>query len=216
MKLLLVDDHTLFLEGLQNLLSTHGLEVVGMARDGFEAVEKARALKPDLILMDIRMPRCDGLYATRLIKAEQPDCKIVILTTSAEDGDLFEAIKSGACGYLIKTVQPNDFISYLSAVLRDEAVVSPELAGVLLREFKRQAERLEPNGEKEELTPRQREVLEMIVTGMQYKEVGTALHVSENTVKYHMREILQRLHARNRDEVVAYALRHRLIGNAPD
>jgi DNA-binding NarL/FixJ family response regulator len=101
---LLVDDHHLLLEGLQNLLAAHGVDVVGLAHDGLEAVERARALRPDVILMDIRMPRCDGLEATRRIRAEMPEACIVILTTSDEDEDLFEAIKSGARGYLLKSM----------------------------------------------------------------------------------------------------------------
>ena len=102
MNVLLVDDHRLLLEGLQNLLTAHGVSVVGLAYDGLEAVEQARALRPDVILMDIRMPRCDGLEATRRIRAENPEARIVMLTTSDEDEDLFEAIKSGAIGYLLK------------------------------------------------------------------------------------------------------------------
>src|SRR3990172_3170228 len=144
LRVMLVDDHPLFLEGLQNLLTARGIQVVGSARDGLEALENARRLKPDLILMDVRMPRCDGLAATRLIKAEQPDCKIVMLTTSSEEADLFEAIKSGACGYLLKTLEAEPFLSYLSGVMRGEAALSRELAAALLSEFARQARAEEP------------------------------------------------------------------------
>ncbi|MBC7235662.1 MAG: response regulator transcription factor, partial [Chloroflexi bacterium] len=111
MKVLLVDDHALFLEGMQNLLTSRGIDVVGIARDGLEALAQARALRPDVILMDVRMPRCDGLAATRLIKAELPEAQIVMLTTSDEDEDLFEAIRSGASGYLLKSLNAPDFFA---------------------------------------------------------------------------------------------------------
>ncbi len=235
MKILLADDHSLFLEGLQNLLRAGGYEVVGAASDGSEALQLARKLLPDLILMDVRMPVCNGLEATRLIQAELPEIKIVMLTTSSDDADLFEALKSGASGYLLKNLKPNVLFSYLEGLARGEAPLSRELSAHLLAEFTRQAVAIEkPNlthktpdiGEATkpstsikpgmetathtldmELTPRQRQVLEMIAQGLSYKEAGTALHVSENTVKYHMGEILQRLHAKNREQVVAYALR---------
>lgn len=231
MKILIADDHSLFAEGLQNLLQAGKHDVAGIACDGFEALRLARSLHPDLILMDVRMPNCNGLEATRLIKAELPDIQIVMLTTSDEDTDLFEALKSGACGYLLKNLKPYELLDYLAGLARGEAPLSRELASRLLREFVQQAAMLDQNppdattvehgdpGDVQptdansdvELTPRQREVLEMIASGISYKEVGAALHVSENTVKYHMREILQRLHAKNREQVVAYALRHGLL-----
>jgi two-component system NarL family response regulator len=164
--------------------------------------------------MDVRMPRCDGLKATRLIHAELPEAKIVMLTTSAADADLFEALKSGASGYLLKSLQPNQLFDYLEGLARGEAPLSRELSARLLDEFVQQAAALEnrraaglrggPAGP--ELTGRQREVLEMVVSGLTYKEVGAALNLSEHTVKYHMGQILGRLHLRNREQVVAYAL----------
>lgn len=235
MKILLVDDHSLFLEGMQNLLRAGGYEVVGAVSDGLEALQMARKLLPDLILMDVRMPVCNGLEATRLIQAELPQIKIVMLTTSSEDTDLFEALKSGASGYLLKNLKPNVLFTYLEGLARGEAPLSRELSTRLLAEFARQAAAIEkpkpalevaepgdaaksptsadpvmeatPHPLDVELTPRQRQVLEMIAEGLSYKEAGAALHVSENTVKYHMGEILQRLHAKNREQVVSYALR---------
>ena len=143
MRILLADDHGLFVEGLQNLLQAGGYAVVGAAYDGLEALKLARALHPDLILMDIRMPNCDGLKATRLIKTELPEIQIVMLTTSAEDADLFEALKSGACGYLLKNLKPNELFDYLTGLERGEAPLSPELSARLLREFARQAAELD-------------------------------------------------------------------------
>ncbi len=118
MRILLVDDHPLFLRGLKDFLSTQGIEVVGTARDGIEALEKARALQPEVILMDIQMPRLNGLAATRLIKTEQPDVKIVMLTMSETDEDLFEAINNGACGYLLKGEEPGKLFELLSGLVQ--------------------------------------------------------------------------------------------------
>ena len=215
MRLLLADDHGLFLEGLGNLLHAGGYMVVGAARDGLEALQLARALRPDAILMDIRMPRCDGITATRLIHAELPEIKIVMLTTSADDADLFEALKSGASGYLLKNLEPDQLFDCLAGLGRGEAPLSRELSALLLREFARQANALDeksaaglpgaPPGS--ELTARQREILVLVADGLSYKEVGATLNLSEHTVKYHMGETLHRLHLKNREEVVAYALR---------
>jgi DNA-binding NarL/FixJ family response regulator len=212
MKVLLVDDHLLFLEALQDLLAARGIEVAGTARDGLDALAQARALRPDVILMDIGMPRCDGLAATRAIKAELPDVKIVMLTVSAEDEDLFEAIKSGASGYLLKSLGANQFFELLSDLERGEVALSNGMAARVLEEFARQAGRAEPATEVGEedtpgLTPRQREVLTLVARGLKYKEVAAALCLSESTIKYHMGEILDRLHLNNRAQAIAYAAR---------
>jgi two-component system NarL family response regulator len=221
MKVLLVDDHSLFLEGLQNLLTARGVHVVGTAHDGLEALEKARLLAPDIILMDVRMPRCDGLVATRLIKAERPECKIVMLTTSGEEEDLFEAIKSGASGYLLKSLEAEPFLTYLNGVMRGEAAISRELAATLLREYTRQAAQLAATVNDPgcgqggaRLTPRQLQILELVAQGLPYKQVASHLNLSEHTIKYHMGEILQCLHLKNREQVVAYALRTGLVKGA--
>jgi DNA-binding NarL/FixJ family response regulator len=218
LRILLVDDHSLMVEGLTNLLTAHGIEVVGAARDGLEALELARSLRPDLILMDIRMPRCDGLSATRLIQAEMPEIQIVMLTTSAEESDLFEAIKSGASGYLLKNLEPNELFDYLSGLAQGEAPLSRELSARVLREFARQANELEQRdadpsetSPPPELTPREYEVLTLVADGLMYKEVAAALHLSEHTIKYHMGQVLQRLHLKNREQVVAYAIRSGLL-----
>jgi DNA-binding NarL/FixJ family response regulator len=232
MRILLADDHTLFVEGLRNLLAAGGYAVVGAAADGLEALQLARKLYPDLILMDIRMPVRDGLEATRLIKTELPDIQIVMLTTSAETDDLFEAIKSGASGYLLKNLKPNVLFSYLEGLARGEAPLSRELSTCLLKEFTEQASSLDehkkildspeetpnrPGAEKQHasmLTGRQRDVLELVAGGSSYKEVGAALHISENTVKYHMGEIVRTLHLKNREQVIAYALSTGLVNGS--
>ncbi len=214
MKILVVDDHRLFLEGLSSVLQAGGYEVVGAAHDGLEALDLARKLHPDVILMDISMPNLDGISATRLIKTELPEIQVIVLTTSLEDADLFEALKSGAGGYLLKNLKPAELFDYLAGVGRGEAPLSRQLSARLLREFTRQATELDQQAAPAapvNLTARQRQILDLAAQGMMYKEIGAALDLSEHTVKYHMGEILQRLHLKNREQVVAYALRTGLV-----
>lgn len=211
MKILLVDDHALFCEALQNLLTLHGHEVVGTAGDGLEALEEARRLHPDLILMDIEMPGCDGLTATRLIKAEMPDTKIVMLTVAQQDEVLFESLKSGASGYLFKSSRASQLLSHLGQLTEGQAALSPGLAEKILEEFARMGRQLESELEQvddtADLTARQREILTLIVQGMTYEEMGKTLCLSERTIRYHMQEIIQRLQLENRSQVIAYAAR---------
>ena len=203
MKVLLVDDNRLMQEGLQNLLEAHDVQVAGMAADGQQAVSLARTLNPDVILMDIRMPRCDGLTATRLIKAEMPEMKIIVLTTSTDDQDLFEAVKSGACGYLLKSINADALIEALMQAQEGIPPFSPGLAAKLLKEFAHLSEPAElPAGG---LNSRQIEVLTMVSQGLSYKEVGARLYISPRTVRYHMAEIMNQLHMENRAQVLAYA-----------
>lgn len=218
MRLLLVDDHALFLQSLKVLLATSGYEVAGMARDGLEALEQARALRPDLILMDIEMPRCDGLAATRLIKAEMPQVRIVMLTVSSSDEHLFEAVKSGASGYLLKSQSAERFLEMLRQVERGGAALPPDLAARLLDEFARQARRGEEatvHDAPAELTGRQIEILTLVAQGFTYAQVGESLHLSEPTIRYHMGQIMERLHLDNRAQVIAYAARHGLAQRDP-
>ncbi len=212
MKLLLVDDHSLFLQSLKVLLSAKGYDVVGTASNGLEALKQARLLAPDLILMDIDMPEVDGLAATRLIKAEMPQIKIVMLTVSNSDENLFEAIKIGASGYLLKSQSADRFLELIAQVEGGGAALSPDLAARLLDEFSRQARRLEEPAEAEsdELTPRQSQILMLVAQGLTYAQVGETLHLSEPTVRYHLGQILDRLHLKNRAQVIAYVARHGL------
>ncbi len=207
--LLLVDDHFLFLEGLQKLLESRGFLVAGIARDGLEALEKAQILRPAIILMDLQMPSCNGLAATRLIKAKLPETKIVILTMSDREEDLFEAIRSGACGYLLKGLRAEELIEQLNGLAGGEMALSPGLAAKVMQEFQidevaaiAEAEAKEPAAK---LTPKQVEVLDLIAGGLTYKEVAARLGLSERTIKFHMGEILERLHLKNRNEVELYA-----------
>jgi len=216
MRVLVVDDHRLLSEGVSNLLAAHGIEVLGVASDGVEAITLMQELNPDVILMDIRMPRCDGLSATRQIKALRPEIKILMLTTSAEDKDLFESVKSGAAGYLLKSISGNAFIEALRGLEQGTPPFSPGLASRLLREFAKLSgteERLsglasrpkDREGQAHGLTERQTEVLRLVAQGLTYREVGERLSLSERTVRFHMREIISRLHLQNRNQVLAYA-----------
>ena len=219
LRLLLVDDHALFLEGLRNLLALENIEVVGTAGNGLEALEKARSLRPDMILMDVQMPRCDGLAATRLIKAELPEIKIVMLTMSEDDHDLFEAVKSGASGYLLKKMKPAPFFALLSDLQAGLLPFSPGLGARLLQEFTRLStsatsppSEAGPSSDQQAalLSPRQMQILTLVAQGHIYREVAETLGLSEPTVKYHMREILDRLHLENHAQVIAYATEHGL------
>jgi two-component system NarL family response regulator len=217
MNVLLVDDHPLFLDGLRNLLVAHGIAVVGTARDGLEALEQVRALAPDLVLMDIHMPQLDGLAALRLIKAERPGTRIVMLTMSAQDDELFAAIAAGASGYLLKTQDTDEVFALLQEVERGEVALSPGLASRVLNEFRRRAS-LPPGADvkrpQDSLSPREVQVLTLVAQGLTYKEVGTKLFLSERTIKYHMGEIVGRLHLENRAQAIEYARRAGLAGGS--
>jgi len=215
MRIVLADDHPLFRDGVRSLLEARGIEVVGEAGDGREAVETVLRLRPDVVLMDITMPHMDGLEATRIIKARAPEITIVMLTVSDEDHMLFEAIKSGAQGYLLKNLRAPEFFDLLQGVERGEAPISRALAGRILEEFGRRAGPAAAHRQ-DELTEREREVLQAVSGGASNREIAAALHISENTVKFHMKNILDKLHLRSRAEVVAYAARHsRAPGQRP-
>ncbi len=232
MRVLLVDDHTLFLEGLRNLLVSEGIQVVGLAHDGLEALSQARRLHPDVILMDIQMPHCDGVAATRLIKAEMPEIKIVMLTMSEDEHDLFEAVKSGASGYLLKRLEAEDFFTYLVELQAGHPPFSPGLAEKILKEFSHQPARMEirdaekgdtelggitPEGAIETaLSPRQVQILTLVAQGQTYRQVAETIGIAERTVKYHMAEILDHLHLQNRAQVIAYATRLGMTGGRGD
>lgn len=213
LRVLLVDDHVLFRKGIASLLgSREEVEIVGEAGDGFEALEKARELMPDLILMDINMPRCDGLEATRLIKAEMPYVRIVMLTVSDQDDYLFEAIKAGAQGYLLKNLAPDELYELLSGVTRGEAPISRSMASKILMEFAQQAHRDRgPEGPRSGLTDREKEILQLVINGASNKEIASILCLSESTVKNHLHNILKKLHLHNRVQAAAFALNEGLI-----
>lgn len=214
-RVLLVDDHCLFREGLASIINGQpDMEIVGEAEDGLEALVKAQELKPDLILMDITMPGCDGLEATRRIKEALPDAVIVMLTVHGDEDRLFQAIKNGARGYLLKNIRSQDMLALMRGVLRGEAAISPALAGLILEEFGRLARSASADqaGEVEALTFREQEVLAQVATGASDKEIAEALCISLHTVKSHMRTILSKLHVNNRHEAARYARDKGIIG----
>jgi len=206
-RVLLVDDHALFREGLGMIVANQpDMVVVGEAGDGQEAVRKAGELKPDLILMDIQMPIMDGIEATHRIKKELPATTIVILTVRDDEEKLFEAIKNGAQGYLLKTMQSPALIDMLRRALAGEVAIPPHLAGQMLDEFRRLSQ-LEPHEKDEcaELSRRELDVLNQVTLGKTDKEIALALSLSVNTIKTHLRNILAKLHVSGRKEAARLA-----------
>jgi two-component system NarL family response regulator len=207
---MLIDDHTLFLEGLRNLLLANGLEVIGTVNSGLKALLKVEELQPDVILMDIQMPEMDGIEVTRIIKSKYPSIKIIMLTVSQDNQHLFEAIKSGASGYLLKGMEKEKFLEQLKSIAHGESPLSSGLAAKILAEFARignERNTDESSNQKllAHLTPRQVETLKLVAQGFTYKEVGGRLDITEAAVKYHMGEITSKLHLENRAQAVAYA-----------
>lgn len=213
LRILLVDDHVLFRKGITALLaSRRDMAVVGEAGDGLEALDQARKTIPDVIMMDIGMPRCDGLEATRRIKRELPYAKIVMLTVSDDNHDLFEAIKSGAQGYLLKNLEPYQLFDMLESISRGEAPLSGVIAAKILEEFNRpDQDPARQAADREELTVREIDVLELVAEGKTNKEIASALVISENTVKIHLHNILEKLHLQNRIQAAVYAVRQGLV-----
>ena len=209
MRVLLADDHALFRAGIASLLRAWGMDVVGQAADGDEAIELTRRLKPELVLMDVGMSPCNGLEATRVIKTELPDVKVIIVTVSEDEQDLFEAIKSGAEGYLLKGMSEEELGSTLARISAGEPALSPGLATKILDEFARMAREGagKPAGPEDELTDREREVLRLVAEGATNREIASSLYVSENTVSFHMKNILGKLHLKNRAQAAAFAIR---------
>ena len=207
MRIVLVDDQPLVRNGIASLLEAHGHVVVAEASDGQAGLEAVRKARPELVLMDLRMPVMDGLEATRLLKTEFPDLRIVILTVSDDERDLMEAVKSGAHGYLLKDLEADEFFEALDAVEHGESVMPARLARHLWSEFQRlstQGSGPQPDAG-HALTDREWEVLRLVAAGHTNREVAERLSISENTVKFHMRGILDKLHLRNRTEVTAWA-----------
>ncbi len=205
-RVLIADDHRLFRQGLRQICETVGhLEVVGEAENGEEAVELARRLRPDVVLMDIRMPVRDGVEATRLITESVPSARIIILTMYRQDQYVFEAIKAGARGYLLKDIDEQELVDAVRAVHRGEALIDPGLAARLLEEFRRLSQ---SSAEVvEELTPAEMDVLRLVAQGLDNKSIALRLKLSERTVTNRLSEIYQKLHVANRTQAALLALR---------
>jgi len=215
-KVLIVDDHPLFCEGMKNFFLAHGNYVVDTAANGLVALEKARTFRPDVVLMDINMEGCNGFLSTRLIKSEMPEIKIVMLTASDKEEDLFEAVHSGACGYLLKNLEAQELFDLFAVLEQDEPPLAPGLAMKILKKL---ANKRDTNQEVSAvtvesgiLTPRQIAILSLVAKGYTYQQVAEAVCFSERTVKYEIKEILKRLQLQTRSEAIAYATSNGLIG----
>jgi two-component system nitrate/nitrite response regulator NarL len=213
LRILLVDDHILFRKGVKSLLaSREDMEVVGEAGDGLEAIARTRETLPDVVLMDIGMPTCSGLEAVKVIAREMPHVCVIMLTVSDDDKDLFEAIRNGAAGYLLKDLEPQQLHDILQGVRRGEAPITAPLAAKILREFRQP---VPSTGQgypaTEALTAREMEVLGRVVEGDTNPEIAEALSITENTVKIHLHNILEKLHLRNRVQAAVYAIREGLV-----
>ena len=213
---MIVDDHALFRRGLEMVLAEEpDIEVVGEASDGAEAVEKAGQAVPDVVLMDIRMPRSSGIEACRAMKELSPSAKIVMLTISDEEEDLFEAIRAGASGYLLKDIPYDEVADVVRAVHGGQSLINPSMAAKLLAEFAAMGSR-DGSGRVEQvpaprLTEREIEVLKLVARGMNNRDIAKELFISENTVKNHVRNILEKLQIHSRMEAVMIAVRENLI-----
>jgi two-component system NarL family response regulator len=213
-RVVIADDHALFRRGLEMVLEVEDdIEVVAQANNGKEAVEAAEKHMPDLVLMDVRMPSHSGIDATKTIKAHAPHIKILMLTISDEEGDLYEAIKAGASGYLLKEISIEEVADAIRKVHAGQSLISPSMASKLLTEFASMARK---DDEKQQmpaprLTDREMEVLTLVAQGLNNRDIAKNLFISENTVKNHVRNILEKLHLHSRMEAVVYAVREKLL-----
>lgn len=207
-KVLIVDDHLLSRKGIKSILAPRSdFIIVGEAVNGNEAVEKTRELKPDLILMDINMPGLSGLEATSLIKADNPYVKIIILSVSDDVQDFFEAIKRGAQGYLLKNMETEYWLEYITSIAKGEAPISRDVAAKILHEFS-----VKPvNAAAHNLSGREKEVLQLVSQGLGNKHIGAQLFISESTVKNHLRNILDKLHLESRGQLIAFAYKNGMV-----
>ena len=213
-RVLVVDDHALFRRGLQMVLEQEpDIEVVGEASDGTEAVQKAADTLPDIVLMDVRMPKRGGIDACTAIHDAVPSTKIIMLTISDEEADLYDAIKAGAMGYLLKEISIEEVASAIRAVQGGQSLISPSMASKLLTEFASMIKRTDDRQQvpTPRLTDREMEVLKLVAKGLNNRDIAKQLFISENTVKNHIRNILEKLQLHSRMEAVVYAVREKLL-----
>lgn len=203
-RVLLVDDHPVVRTGLTNILGVESdINIVGEARDGSEAISKAPELKPDVILMDIFMPQCSGLEAIVAIKESLPSAKVLILTISEREEDLFQALRLGAQGYLLKSATTTEVVDAVRRIAAGEAILSPSVAARLIAEFREKVDELP-------LSTRETEVLRLLGEGLTNSEIANCLFIGESTVRTYLSRLLDKLHLKNRAEATVYAARHHL------
>ena len=210
MRVLVVDDHSLFRDGIVSLLEAAGFVVVGQAGDGRSAIEKALSLRPELVLLDIHMPELSGLEALKQIKARLPETRVVMLTVSEDEATLVDAIRSGADGFLLKHLSGPEFIDMLEGLKRGEAAITRKTAAFLMKRMS-QPDAARAESPETVLTEREIEILQYVAQGLSNKAISDELTLSENTIKYHLKNILQKLNVQNRTEAVMYAVRNKLI-----
>jgi DNA-binding NarL/FixJ family response regulator len=208
-RVLVADDHSLFRDGVVSLLEAAGFDVVGQVGDGLAAVETALELRPDLVLMDIAMPKLSGLEALRRMRAEDPEIQVVMLTVSEEDSDLLAAFQSGAKGYIHKSLNAQEFLDLIGGLERGEAAINRKTAARLIAGLG--SHPAQADDRLNQLTARETELLKLLAEGLSNRAIAQSLSVSQNTVKYHVRNILQKLGAQNRTEAVAQAIQSGLI-----
>ena len=217
-RVLVADDQALFRRGLDVVLGAEkDIKVIAEAADGEAAIARAAELAPDVVLMDVRMPRVNGIEASRRIRELLPSTRILMLTISDEEDDLYEAVKAGANGYLLKEISVEEVPEAIRAVAQGQSLISPSMASKLLKEFNALTRKAEERHQypAPALTARELEVLRLVARGMTNREIADELYISENTVKNHVRNILEKLHLHTRMEAVIYAVRERLLDLRP-
>lgn len=211
-RILIVDDHTLFRSGIKALLQRQeDFEVVGEAGDGLEGLKRAKSLQPDVVLLDLHMPGIGGREAVKLLSEEVPACNVLLLTVSEDAEDLIETIRAGACGYLLKNIETDFLLNAIRSAARGESVVSPQMTGKLMMGVRMGKEGVAQEDDREKLSPREKDIIALLVKGVSNKEMAHTLNVAESTIKIHVQNILKKLHLTSRVQAAVYAVEHGLV-----